>query len=529
MRILAGGSWKDGYLDYHLSDREVRVDVRVYLPLLHLPDVYLAQSRSLRRLWNYLWEVGPISLSRKVRSRLDERERNEKFLGVGLGVVREVGAKVTDAPSPGSTVVFAAPCHPRCFERVVLIPELLRAVEEESWASLGSPNAVLYSEIRLGAGTVPAVERVAGYQPYSGSPLDPADLEACLALAEEQLRSVPARDWRTLVGSGDETSETSRSAIQPTQGALSATVFGYGHYAKTNVLPNLAEGIRCTSVHEIDPTQIGAVDDMPFRCDTSPEPRRGERHDIVCIAGYHHTHAPLAAQALRSGSWAIVEKPLATTHEQLSELLDAARAHPGRLFAGFHKRYSQLNDYTREDLAVAPGDPVSYYCVVFEVPLPARHWYFWPNSRSRLTSNGCHWIDHFLYLNDFAEVIDYAVHEFPNEDLACWAELANGANFNMVLTDKGSSRIGLQEYVEMRTGDRTVSVKNNSVYRAESSSRNLRRARVNKQAGYRNMYRTISEKIVRGEPGDSYESLDRSTRLMLDLERALADGRGRRE
>ncbi len=61
-----------------------------------------------------------------------------------------------------------------------------------------------------------------------------------------------------------------------------------------------------------------------------------------------------------------------------------------------------MNAIAREDLAAAPGQPMSCHCVVYEVPLPRRHWYRWPVSSDRLVSNGCHWVDHFLFLNGFA-------------------------------------------------------------------------------------------------------------------------------
>ena len=83
------------------------------------------------------------------------------------------------------------------------------------------------------------------------------------------------------------------------------------------------------------------------------------------------------------------------------------------------------------DLGVAPGEPVSYHCIVYEVPLPELHWYRWPSSRSRLISNGCHWTDHFLLLNGFAEPVAYDVVESSDGMVNVTVELANGAVFTM--------------------------------------------------------------------------------------------------
>ena len=54
-----------------------------------------------------------------------------------------------------------------------------------------------------------------------------------------------------------------------------------------------------------------------------------------------------------------------------------------------------------------------------------------------------------------------------------------------------------------------------------SPRRILRRYKRKNIRVFADMYRTITDKIVRGEPGDSYESVERSSRLMLDMEEAL--------
>ena len=43
---------------------------------------------------------------------------------------------------------------------------------------------------------------------------------------------------------------------------------------------------------------------------------------------------------------------------------------------------------------------------------------------------------------------------------------------------------------------------------------------------YRRMYREITAKIIDGEPGDSLESVERSARLVLEVEERLRKSRG---
>jgi hypothetical protein len=196
----------------------------------------------------------------------------------------------------------------------------------------------------------------------------------------------------------------------------------------------------------------------------------------------------------------------------------------GGLFACFHKRYSPFNDYAWPDLECEAGDPINYHCVVYEVPLPELHWYRWPNSKSRLISNGCHWLDHFSFLNRYCKVKSMSVEQAPDDTISCSVTLENGAYFTMVLTDTGSQPIGLQEYIELRAGAVTVKIVNNAKYLAEDSSRVFRRARINKTSPYRLMYRSIAAQIEAGDVGDSLASVRISCGLILDLEDRLGRG-----
>ena len=181
------------------------------------------------------------------------------------------------------------------------------------------------------------------------------------------------------------------------------------------------------------------------------EIRDGETYNVFMIAQFHHTHAPLAIEALKQDGSVLVEKPVAVDKAQLAALIEAINRSRGKIFCCFHKRYSPFNLMAREDLSSQPGEPISYHCIVYEAPLPPDHWYRWPNSKSRLITNGCHWIDHFLFLNGYAEATACELTVAPDRSSAnCTIALANGAVFTMVMTYCGSERIGPQDYVELR-------------------------------------------------------------------------------
>jgi len=361
---------------------------------------------------------------------------------------------------------------------------------------------------------------IAGWSSYSGILINDRKQERIREQVRKALSDLNFNDGVLLNTTlTSPVSEQRNILIPSTEGQFSAVLFGFGNYAKTQILPHLNHNIIIIrKIHEIDPTQLSLPEPLKFSVDTSPVPRTSENYDVYFIAGYHHTHTPITVYALKHGKYAVVEKPLSTSFAQMGNLLDALRQTDGGLFTGFHKRYSSLNEFVFKDLNVAPGEPISYYCIIHEVKLPRRHWYNWPNSGSRLVSNGCHWLDHFLFLNKFVEVSKHNVSVAQNGTMVVSVELMNGAFFNMVLTDEGSSRIGVAEHIELRAKDRTVTITNNSRYFAESSERILRKVAVNKISSYHRMYTEISNRIVAREPGDSPESVERSTHLMLAIE-----------
>jgi len=524
MKVLVGGKWQGGFLDYAKGPHEARLEVLAMRNLERVDDLFFVRSASWRLLLNYLREVGPRTVLRKVASRSRERHRNEKFLS--CGVARVLESTADGEPSPGRTVGFVAPTHPACVERLVLPIELLRTDIDASWVGF-EQGVILHKAVDTSG---PPRYLLSGWSPHSGIALEGSALEAEATRLLESL--APPDRWngeRLSTSSGAEDHEPACEQTVPRLARTiprSAILFGYGNYAKTTVLPNVEPALRVTAVHELDPTQIPKLRRPTRRWDTSPIPRPNEHFDAFLIAGYHSTHAPLAIEALHRGAVAIVEKPIATNDTQLADLIEALEASNGRLFACFQRRYSLLTAWAREDLQIDAASAVDYHCLVYEVPLPDRHWYRWPSSGSRLLSNGCHWVDHFLFLNGFAEVTSHEVFARPDRTVVCALELANGASFSMSLTDAGSPRVGVRDVVQLRAGDRTATLIDNSLYSAEGADRILRRRKANKVASYGRMYAEIAQRVASGAEGDTVASVRSSAGAVLALERRLLECRG---
>lgn len=521
VQVLTTAGWTGPYLDYHRPEGALRIRVAGIATVERIRTLYFEQPRDIRRVWNYVREVGPAEVVRKIRSRSNESERNEKYLWIGGGVVVESDDPTWDA----KPVLFVAPAHPKGVERIVLPPELVRPVDdvalgERLTAHDGPPGLGEAPADALGADR----DALVGWSPYSGAAVPHLEANRTLKSAERWFslgsENPPTDEGPVWPGTSpiSETAPPGTPAADVAADTLSCTVFGYGHYAKISLIPNLHGRLRVDRVHELDPTQLG-TGPHPFTVDSSPVLR--EPMDVAFLAGFHHTHAPLATEALRQGAHVVIEKPIATTRDQLADLVAAMEGAEGSVHIGFHKRFQSFNAWAHEDLDATPGDPISYYCIAYEVPLPEHHWYRWPNSGSRLLSNGCHWVDHFLYLNDFVAVRSAGVTALPSGDISAHVVLENDAAFHMILTDQGGSRIGVQDHIELRWRDRTVRIRNATHYESEDDRRVIRRSSENKANAYPTMYSTISAAIAEGRSGDTAVSVERSAGTVLDLEERL--------
>ncbi|MEJ2673442.1 MAG: Gfo/Idh/MocA family oxidoreductase, partial [Deltaproteobacteria bacterium] len=514
MYVRNMSSWHNSFLDYHRAPGNYRVSVELYIILKRIEHLHTENWKFIKII-NYIKELGLWAVIRKARSRLNERLRNEKFLACGIGTICEADP---DKPHRlGQKVLFIAPCHPQCVERIVLPPQLLKPLPEGICDYDFQKSEIVWVDARQYLKNDDLIKLVY-YSQFSGRTIDEQLVKRAFALVEEIISKPGMLVGQKLETSSNPVTERYENSSSDQDGRLRAVIFGYGHYAKTIIIPNLDRAIRVAKVHEIDPMQLGPVKRLPFDVDSSPMPRPDERFDVICIAGYHHTHATLGIYGLKKDCYVIIEKPPVTTWDQLHELLEAMDQSEGKLFVGYTRRYLVFNKFIRKDLGLKDNEPLSYYCIVNMARMPKLHWYHWPNAGSQIISNGCHWIDHFLFLNDYVAFKSYGAIQFNNEDIVCWAELENGSTFNMVITQDGSMRTGYRENIEIRSKDSTVRIRDLSHYTAEGPSRILRKANVNKPVVYMNMYRTVSHKIVAGQAGDTRESLERTASLMLGLE-----------
>ncbi len=125
----------------------------------------------------------------------------------------------------------------------------------------------------------------------------------------------------------------------------------------------------------------------------------GEKSNAVVIASRHDSHAGLVVKALGAGKHVFVEKPLATTSDELADVERAVQKAGGRvLVVDFNRRFSPLVvELTRALMGRA--EPLSMVMTVNAGRLPADSWVLdEAEGGGRVVSEVCHFIDLFVAL-----------------------------------------------------------------------------------------------------------------------------------
>ena len=119
--------------------------------------------------------------------------------------------------------------------------------------------------------------------------------------------------------------------------------------------------------------------------------------DLVLIATRHDSHAALAKLAIENGKAVFLEKPMATTLDDLEDLAAAYAKHPVAFHVGFNRRFSSLTQNLIQELRKLPKPWTIQYRVAADL-LPADHWALGPEGGGRIIGEACHMIDLISYI-----------------------------------------------------------------------------------------------------------------------------------
>ena len=372
---------------------------------------------------------------------------------------------------------------------------------------------------------------------YDGSPdhpdwLAPQHLEAYVERAREPEGDVKVARFAGEHGAGRRTRLDLRPAA--TGDVKRISLVGAGEWPLGMILRQIVrhEGVALRGACDRRPEILHlAQQALPFEYVTTDydELLADEETDMVVVASYHGSHAPLAVRALEAGKHTYVEKPPAVTHQQLDQLVDAARRSPGFLYVGYNRRFAPATRILEEQLATTDG-PMSMSTIVHGIPLPDNHWYFWPSNGNRIISNTCHFIDYALQLAGGARPV--RISATPSEvgradrNVAVTISFDDGSLATIVYTDRGSDRSTTyyQTYRVLK-GDVSAEIEDFRRMRIFKGGKRVARWRGALDVGHRGQMERVAEALRLGGPSPvDLETTERSARLVLAAAESAAAG-----
>lgn len=190
-----------------------------------------------------------------------------------------------------------------------------------------------------------------------------------------------------------------------TPGTTAVALVGAGNYGLRVLAPALAKaGVRLKSVVTTgsvrgwQAARLHGFEQVSTDLDgVLSDPEIG----ALVVATRHDTHADLVLRAAAAGKSVFVEKPLATTAEQLERIASAAADGDlaGRLVTvGFNRRFAPLVQRMKTLLAGRPG-PCSFSYMVNAGAIPQEHWtQDAATGGGRIIGEACHFIDLMRFL-----------------------------------------------------------------------------------------------------------------------------------
>lgn len=223
----------------------------------------------------------------------------------------------------------------------------------------------------------------------------------------------------------------------------------------------------------------------------------------VLITTRHGSHAHFATEALRSGKHVFVEKPLALTHDQLSQILEAYNERPeATLMVGYNRRFSPHSRAIRQALGDQPG-PLNIVATMNAGALPPNLWvHDLETGGGRILGEACHFIDLCSYLTG-SNVTSVCMNAMgPNAPLntdnaSILLRYANGSNAVINYFANGSKAYS-KERIEVYSLERTFVLDNFMVTRGYGA-KGFKTVRTRLDKGHKAQFQAYMASLKAGE------------------------------
>jgi predicted dehydrogenase/threonine dehydrogenase-like Zn-dependent dehydrogenase len=240
---------------------------------------------------------------------------------------------------------------------------------------------------------------------------------------------------------------------QSTRSSLNVALVGAGNLVKWEHLPNLKKlpGVGLRAVYSAAGVRgksyalrFGAA----YCCTEYEEILKDPQIDAVLIASRNQHHAAQSLAALRAGKHVFVEKPMALTAAECSELSEAVSQSGKHLTVGFNRRFARFYLELKTNLQRRAA-PAVVQCRINSPGISGSYWMADPAIGGAILGEACHFIDLMYWLLE-SEPLSVSAYSLPagkadpigENNLVASFRFADGSIGNLTYCTVGSKTSG---------------------------------------------------------------------------------------
>ena len=260
--------------------------------------------------------------------------------------------------------------------------------------------------------------------------------------------------------------EVNKKSFEGKKGVIG--IIGAGNFTSSTMMPNLkkvgADVKYIASSGGLSSTIMAKKYGIANSTTNYQEMLEDENVDLVFITTQHNTHARMVAETANAGKSVFVEKPLAITEEELTEVIESYEKNDINISVGFNRRFAPLATQMKKALG-NDDTPVNIIATMNAGFIPKDVWvHDMQLGGGRIIGEACHYIDLCSYLtgSKVISVCMNAMGKNPAEDTdnaSILLKYENGSTAVINYFSNGSKSYS-KERVEVYSQERTMVMDN---------------------------------------------------------------------
>ena len=260
--------------------------------------------------------------------------------------------------------------------------------------------------------------------------------------------------------------EVNKKSFEGKKGVIG--IIGAGNFTSSTMMPNLkkvgADVKYIASSGGLSSTIMAKKYGIANSTTNYQEMLEDENVDLVFITTQHNTHARMVAETANAGKSVFVEKPLAITEEELTEVIESYEKNDINISVGFNRRFAPLATQMKKALG-NDDTPVNIIASMNAGFTPKDGWvHDMQLGGGRIIGEACHYIDLCSYLtgSKVISVCMNAMGKNPAEDTdnaSILLKYENGSTAVINYFSNGSKSYS-KERVEVYSQERTMVMDN---------------------------------------------------------------------